>query len=50
MAEALLTLTVKGETVAIEPSAMLVDVLGRLGLLGVKEARSKGECGACAVR
>jgi carbon-monoxide dehydrogenase small subunit len=45
-------MTVNGETVelAIEPSAMLVDVLrGELGLIGVKEACGKGECGACTV-
>jgi len=50
--EALLTMTVNGEvvTMVVEPSAMLIDVLrGRLGLIGVKEACGKGECGACTV-
>ena len=52
MAEALLTMTVNGEAVrlVVEPSAMLVDVLrGKLGLIGVKEACGRGECGACTV-
>jgi carbon-monoxide dehydrogenase small subunit len=50
--EALLTMTINGEAVrlVVEPSAMLIDVLrGRLGLIGVKEACGKGECGACTV-
>ena len=45
-------MTVNGETVevAIEPAAMLIDVLrGELGLTGVKEACGRGECGACTV-
>lgn len=52
MAKRLLTMMVNGETVevAIEPSAMLLDVLrDELGLTGVKEACGKGECGACTV-
>ena len=45
-------MTVNGETVevAIEPAAMLLDVLrGELSLTGTKEACSRGECGACTV-
>ncbi len=52
MVKALLKMTVNGEKVElpVEPSAMLVDVLrGELGLIGVKEACGKGECGACTV-
>ena len=52
MEKHLLTMTVNGETVevAVEPSAMLLDVLhDELGLIGVKEACGRGECGACTV-
>jgi len=45
-------MTVNGEIVeiAIEPSAMLLDVLrGQLGLTGAKEACGQGDCGACTV-
>jgi aerobic-type carbon monoxide dehydrogenase small subunit (CoxS/CutS family) len=52
MAEALLAMTVNGEAVrlVVEPSAMLIDVLrDRMGLIGVKEACGRGECGACTV-
>jgi len=52
MAKCLLTVTVNGETVevAIEPSAMLLDVLrDELGLTGAKEACGQGDCGACTV-
>ena len=52
MAKHLLTMMVNGETVevAIEPSAMLLDVLrDELGLTGAKEACGQGDCGACTV-
>lgn len=52
MTKQLLIMTVNGETVevAIEPSAMLLDVLrDELGLTGAKEACGQGDCGACAV-
>ena len=52
MGKHLLTMTVNGETVeaAVEPSAMLSHMLrDELGLIGVKEACGKGECGACTV-
>jgi carbon-monoxide dehydrogenase small subunit len=45
-------MTVNGESVevAIEPSAMLLNVLREeLGLTGAKEACSVGDCGACTV-
>ena len=47
-----LVMTVNGETVevAVEPAAMLLDVLrDELGLTGAKEACGRGECGACTV-
>ena len=52
MAKGLLTMTLNGERVelAVEPSAMLMSVLRiEMGLLGVKEACGRGECGACTV-
>jgi len=52
MGKHLLTMTVNGETVevAVEPSTILIDVLrDELGLIGVKEACGRGECGACTV-
>lgn len=52
MAKGLLTMTLNGEWVelAVEPSAMLISVLRtEMGLIGVKEACGKGECGACTV-
>lgn len=52
MGKRLITMTVNGETVevAIEPSAMLIDVLrDELGLIGVKEACGRGDCGTCTV-
>ncbi|HUV73555.1 MAG TPA: (2Fe-2S)-binding protein [Anaerolineae bacterium] len=47
-----LTMRLNGEevTLAIEPDALLVDVLRQqLGLTGTKEACGEGECGACTV-
>lgn len=52
MAKHQLVMTVNGEVVevAIEPAAMLIDVLrGELGLTGTKESCGRGECGACTV-
>jgi len=52
MGKRLVTMTVNGETaeVAVEPSAMLIDVLrDELGLIGVKDACGRGECGTCTV-
>ena len=52
MGKRLITMTVNGEVVevAIEPSAMLIDVLrDELGLIGVKDACSRGDCGTCTV-
>ena len=52
MAKCLLSMTVNGESVevAVEPSAMLLDVLrNELHLTGAKEACGRGECGACTV-
>ena len=52
MGKRLITMMVNGETVevAVEPSAMLIDVLrDELGLIGTKDACGRGECGACTV-
>ncbi|MBI4285478.1 MAG: (2Fe-2S)-binding protein [Chloroflexi bacterium] len=52
VARQLLTMMVNGEsvTVAVEPSAMLLDVLRHeLHLTGAKESCGKGDCGTCAV-
>ncbi|MBW2610313.1 MAG: (2Fe-2S)-binding protein [Deltaproteobacteria bacterium] len=52
MGKQFLTMTVNGETVevAVEPSAMLIDVLrDQLDMIGTKEACREGECGACTV-
>jgi aerobic carbon-monoxide dehydrogenase small subunit len=52
MGKRLIAMTVNGESVevAVEPTAMLLDVLrDELGLTGAKDSCGRGECGSCTV-